>query len=138
MKRIGLILILIMLSCRLFAPAERIVYVIIPEAINPFIPLWDAVKMVETGNNADTINYLEQAYGSGQIRWSKLKDFNDATGRNYTLEDCLREPVSREIFLWHCSAYYDIETAAMKWNGSGPMTVEYWKKVKKELFTNKN
>ncbi len=135
MKKVIPILILMLLQASLFAPAERVVYVIIPEAINPFIPLWEAVKIVETGNNADTINYLELAYGPGQIRWRKLKDFNDATGKNYTLNDCLREPVSREIFMWHCSAYYDIETAAMRWNGSGPMTVEYWKKIEKELFT---
>ena len=138
MKKAAIILIALILSIKLFAPSERCIYIEVPTKINPFIPLWVAVKLVETGNNADTINYDEQAYGCGQIRQGKLTDFNNATGKKYSLMDCLDESVSREIFLWHCSAYYDIETAAMRWNGSGPMTIEYWRKVKKELLTHKN
>jgi hypothetical protein len=138
MKKIIPVLIMMILSARLFAPAERVFYIEKPDIINPFIPLWEAVKMVETTNNPDTVNYDEQAYGCGQIRQGKLTDFNNATGKNYTLDDCLKESMSREIFMWHCTAYYDIETAAMRWNGSGEMTIEYWKKVKKELLTHKN
>lgn len=133
MKKLMLILFMLPLAVRLFAPAERVIYITREEGINPFIPACEAVRLVETGIHPDTINYLEGAYGPRQIRQGKLTDFNKATGEKYTLSDCLQESVSREIFLWHCLAYRDVETAVKRWNGSGKKTEEYWEKVKVKL-----
>ena len=76
------------------------------------------------------------AYGISQIRQGKLDDFNRETGKHYTLEDCLDPDVSKEIYMHFAVKYgpYQIEKLARRWNGSGPMTDEYWKKIKKELF----
>jgi hypothetical protein len=134
MKRLILLMILLSAAAGLYAPAEKMIYITMDEGINPFAPLWEAVKFVETGVNPDTINIVEQAYGPGQIRQVKLDDFNEAQGKEtYTLTDCMNETVAREIFMWHCSAYSDLETAARRWNGSGPMTEEYWRKVERQL-----
>ncbi len=130
MKTIILIL-LIILYADLFAPGRGELLIGAGEGINPWIPAWKAVKCVELQGKPDTtINRDEWAYGPGQIRQAKLDDFNQATRKNYTLQDCLREPVAREIFMWHCCQYRDIDTAIMRWNGSGPMAEEYLKNVK--------
>lgn len=126
-------MIILLTGIKLYAPAEKMIYITRDEGINPFAPLWEAVKFVETGVNPDTINIVEQAYGPGQIRQVKLDDFNKAAGKSYSLNDCFSEVVSREIFMWHCSGYSDLETAARRWNGSGPMTHEYWRKVERQL-----
>jgi len=136
MKRLLIITIALLTGISLFAPAEKMIYLTRDEGINPFIPLSYAVRYVETGINPDTINRIEQAYGPRQIRQAKLNDFNKATGKNYTLNDCLREEVSHEVFLWHCSSYSYLEIAARRWNGSGPMTDIYWSKVKRRLPPN--
>lgn len=124
----------LVLSLHLLAPVAGTIF--IPEATRttPQEQLWEAVKMVESYGIEDIINHKEQAYGCGQIRQVKLNEYNKATGKSYKLSDCLSEDVSREIFLWHCTKYgHDIETAAKRWNGSGPLTEIYWKKVKRYI-----
>lgn len=124
-------------NANLFAPGVNVMVIGRFEAINPWIPVWKAVKWVEIGNLPDTtINRDEWAYGPGQIRRAKLEDYNNAQGsgrraqgKKYTLQDCLREEVAREIFMWHCCQYRDIETAVKRWNGSGEMAEVYWEKV---------
>lgn len=108
-------------------------YIIMPEPINPHAELWYAVRMVETRNREDAINHAERAYGIAQIRQVKLNEYYRATGIRYTLKQCLSEEVSREIFYWHCDKWGNHELAAKRWNGSGPMTITYWNKVKKYL-----
>lgn len=141
MKKLLILIILIIVGPSIYAPTERVIYIGSIPGINPYNELWEAVKFVETCNNPDTINAAEQAYGPGQIRQVKLDDFNEAQGtehsaqgrKEYTLEDCMDEKIARDIFMWHCSRYNDAETAARRWNGSGPMTDEYWKKIKVQL-----
>lgn len=113
----------------LYAP-NAFAVVILPEPIeNPFMKLWMPVKMVESANNPLALNIDEGAYGCSQITLVKLIDFNKATGKNYTQQDCFREDISLEIFLWHCQSYSNFEQAARRWNGSGKATIEYWRKV---------
>jgi hypothetical protein len=133
MKKL-IIVFLFLIPLNLFAPCENVVYIKSSSGINPFIHLSYAVRFIETGTNPDTINEIEQAYGPRQIRQAKLDDFNNSTGKDYTLRDCLREDVSHEVFMWHCSSYRDLEIAAKRWNGSGPKTIDYWNKVKKHLI----
>ena len=93
-----------------------------------------AVKAVELGSlPGSTINYTEGAYGPGQIRQCKLDDYNLATGSCYTLDDCLKEPVARKIFIWHMLKYNDIDLGIRRWNGSGPATYKYLEKVNLKL-----
>ncbi len=91
------------ISAQLYAPAGYPCFYIPPgEDINPYLDTWKAVKAVEIGSLPDTtINYTEGAYGPGQIRQAKLKDYNTATGDSLTLRDCLAEPVARRVFMWH-------------------------------------
>ena len=89
--------------------------------------------MVESLNREDAINHAERAYGIAQIRQVKLNEYYRATGIRYTLKQCLNEDVSREIFYWHCDKWGSPELAAKRWNGSGPMTIAYWNKVKRYL-----
>jgi hypothetical protein len=133
-RKFILILLLNILSIALFAPVSGTIIIFSPKIINPFIRVWQAVKIVETGNNPDTINYHEHAYGPGQIHQEKLDDYNLANGTSYTLMDCLNEGISRKIFLWHCSKYNDTDLAIRRWNGSGPATFEYLAKVKIQII----
>lgn len=127
-----LIILFLSISIQLFAPsAVRTLPIFMPEEINVYLQTWKAVKFVEIGLLPDTtINDEEWAYGPGQIRQPKLDDFNLATGKNYTLRDCLKEPIAKEVFIWHCTQYNDIDLAIRRWNGSGPATYKYLEKVK--------
>jgi hypothetical protein len=126
---------LIVISTILYAPGSPSLF-ITEEArpINPILMYWMAVRIVESNNRCDTINRSEDAYGCGQIRQPKLDDYNLATGDSLFLADCLEEPPSRKVFVWHCLRYHSIETAVKRWNGSGPATEIYWKKVTKQLL----
>jgi hypothetical protein len=134
MKKFLLILVTVANCTGLLAPSGiNALCIIEPEVLNPYLPVWTGVKYVEIGNLPDsTINYDEDAYGPGQIRQAKLEDFNLATGKSYTLKDCLKEHVAREIFMWHCMQHIDIDLAIRCWNGSGPATYEYLKKVRRQ------
>jgi hypothetical protein len=136
MKKMVLTIILILSISRLFAPCGPALFISKTEGINPYLQIWEAVKVIETGSTPDTINYIEGAYGPGQIRQAKLDDYNQAHGTNYTLMDCMNEGLSRKIFCWHCSKFNDIDLAIRRWNGSGPATYEYLKKIKTRLYSN--
>ena len=127
-------LLFLLFTAALLAPTPGPCF-IIPEAeaIRPYTQLWYAVRMVETHNREDAINHAERAYGIAQIRQVKLNEYYRATGIRYTLKQCLSEEVRREIFYWHCHKWGGLELAAKRWNGSGPMTITYWNKVKKYL-----
>lgn len=128
-----MIIFLLAIFSVLFAPGNNVISIISAERISIAEVLWGAVKMVESANENNIINYEEGAYGCSQIRQIKLDDYNKHTGPKIRLKDCLNEGVSRKIFTWHCSHYSDIELAAKRWNGSGPKTEIYWNKIKKHL-----
>jgi len=133
-KHLTLMLILmIFISPGILAPESHAVTLVEQSAINPYIELYQATCVVESNNNASAINYAEQAHGIVQIRQCKLNEYYRATGIRYSLKDCHREGVSKEIFMWHCMKYIDIELSARRWNGSGPLTDKYWMKIKKQL-----
>jgi hypothetical protein len=136
MRKALIIIMFLTASADLFAPGWTELPIGAGMAINPYIPVWKAVKWVELQGKPDTtINRDEWAYGPGQIRQAKLDDFNKARALRlrsvpeYTLQDCLHESVAREIFMWHCMQYNDTELAVKRWNGSGPRAEEYLKKV---------
>lgn len=129
MKNFLFAFLMVLISVRLFAPGGPAIFIPEAEGINPYLQVWTAVKFVETGVHPATINYMEQAYGPGQIRQAKLDDYNLAHGTDFTLMECLEEGLSLKIFSWHCNQYNDIDLAIRRWNGSGPATFDYLKKV---------
>ena len=136
MKKLVLF-ILLFLPITLFAPSDP-VWLTIEQVkpINPYIPLLEAVSVVESNQNAFAVNEEEQAYGMYQIRQCKLDDFNAAHRTKYVLADLFDVSLSEGVFYWHCGQYspYDFETIARAWNGSGEMTKIYWEKVELELI----
>jgi hypothetical protein len=136
MKKLALFIVLF-LPITLLAPSDPVWFALEQiEPINPYIPLLEAVSVVESNQNAFAVNEEEQAYGMYQIRQCKLDDYNKANETTYILTDLFNETISENIFFWHCNQYspYDFETIARTWNGSGEMTTVYWKKVERELI----
>ena len=125
-----LITIFTFLSCE--APISGLMTIERVNPIEPTLSLFHAICQVETGGRV-LINHSEGTYGIAQITQAKLDDFNRARGKRYTLNDCLRIEVSKEVFYWHINGYKDKELAIRRWNGSGVKTYEYLKKVKKVI-----
>ena len=122
-------ILLMFISLKLSAPNVNYGVIVQSEGLtDPFVVLWDYVSWVET-RHQDIISKTEPAYGRGQITKAKLREFNIEKGKYYTLKDCLKEPIAREVFLWHCKKYSTLEFAAKRWNGSGKATITYWNKV---------
>ena len=87
--------------------------------------------MVESSGDTLAFNLIEEAYGAFQIRPIRLLDYYQRTGRKYKIEDCYNYKISKEIFLYYAirNGNLDYQTIARNWNGSGKMTLDYWKKV---------
>lgn len=103
---------------------------------NPFEPLIEAIVFVEVGDGSDLYNEMEDAVGYFQIRPIRLNDYNKRTGENYTLDQMYDYDTAKKVFLYYAEIYQDWETVAKRWNGSGPMTITYWNKVKAYLDEN--
>jgi hypothetical protein len=140
--RLILVIFLLFLSSRIFAPAYNSMIIPVPIEINPWLDLWQATCIIESENNPAMVNFTEGAYGIVQIRQCKLDDYNKSTSRNYMLATVINESVSREIFLHHCSLCNSDEEAARTWNGGPrgmdkPQTEIYWEKIRMVLGKSK-
>jgi len=132
MKRMIAIFITTMYFSILTAPPNGAEVVFESEGVNFYEPLIKAVVMVESNNGKYLYNAKENAVGWFQIRTVRVIHYNQLTGSNYVLNDFYDYDLSREMFLFYASGK-DYETAAKNWNGSGPMTNDYWKRVQKHL-----
>lgn len=139
-KRFGIKILLLsglflLMALRLSAPERRALHIFEPEVIEPFNHLIYAIGMVETRGDTLAYNHTEQAAGLLQIRPVRIEDYNRRTGSRYSLDDMFSYEISRKIFLYYASLIgpYDLERITKNWNGSGPMTELYWKRVKKYL-----
>lgn len=134
-KKIVLAAVLSLLNFCLFAPARTSVTIIGSRPVEPFRNLINAIGKVETGFDTMAYNPLEEATGFFQIRPIRLEDYNARTGSNYSMEDMYNYFISEKIFLYYASKIgpYDFETISRNWNGSGPMTIEYWQRVRANL-----
>ena len=127
---------LIFITCFFFgtlaAPPSSSMVIFVPEEINYYKPLIYAIGMVE--GRCDTLAYNpeEEAVGYFQIRPVRLNDYNIRTGNNYTLMQMYDYDIAKEIFMYYTQGR-SYEKVAKTWNGSGPMTITYWKKVKAYL-----
>lgn len=132
---------LILMNKVVNAPTVRCIYMNnTAVAIYPYIRIMHAVNMAEAQTDKvhfDTLAYnpKERAVGAFQIRPARLKDYNRQTGHNYRMEDLFDYNISKEIFLFYAYqiGWRNPQRIARKWNGSGPKTLVYWKKVKKWL-----
>lgn len=133
--RFMLIICFLLPALKAAAPGFSVAYIFISEPINAYERLISAIVMVESAGDTLAINLSEKAYGAFQIRPIRLMDYNKRTGKNYTTKDCFNFEISKKIFLYYAQnmGYPDDQSIARKWNGSGKMTLAYWKKVKKYL-----
>ncbi len=125
-------LLFLLLSLRAAAPfCESFIIAVTPPA-NPYLPLIQAIGMVETMYDTLAYNPEEEAAGYFQIRPVRIREYNRLTGKSYTTSDMFNYKISEEIFLYFADRIgpYDFEKIARKWNGSGSMTTYYWNRIK--------
>lgn len=119
-----------------FAPSSNTAFVQMsgPVATIPSLyePLIEAISIVESNKKDCAINVKEMAVGRLQIRQIRVDHYNRLTGRNYELKDMHDFKKAKEVFLYFANGK-TYEQAAKSWNGSGPMTITYWEKVKNYL-----
>jgi hypothetical protein len=132
MKRILFIILLSTICIKLLAPVEKVFYIEQRDSINYYDPLVKALTWVESRHGLFVWNPKEEAVGYFQIRPIRVNDYNKRTNSNYRLEDFYDYELSKKMFLYYASGK-SYEKAAKDWNGSGRMTIEYWKKVRIEL-----
>ena len=103
--------------------------------IEPYKQLLLARGMVETKRDTLAYNPVEEAAGYFQIRPIRLQDYNIRTGSAYTMKDLFNYEISEKIFLDFADLIgpYDFEQIARRWNGSGQLTIDYWKRIKEKL-----
>ena len=125
----------LIISTRASAPDIGLIFIAAAEPVDGFEKLIRAVLKVECGGNYMAYNPEEEATGPLQIRPIRLNDYNRRTGSNHILEECYDIEVAKKIFLYYArnTGYPNFEKIAKAWNGSGRLTIEYWKKVKKYL-----
>lgn len=122
---------LLSLSITAMAPETNMMAIIRTSPVDIYETLLRAVMQVESKGDTLAYNPFEDAYGPLQIRPIRLVDFNMRTGKKYRLKDCYRPDIAKEIFMYYARQLgTDFELIAKRWNGSGEMTIEYWKKVK--------
>jgi len=140
MKMLLLSFILIMFTASLAGPPSNTITIPVKVALTPFKMIIGAIAKVETNNDSTAIgdkNLKLHSYGKYQIRQSRLDDFNQKTGKHYTIRDMFDNKKAEEVFYFYCTTS-DLEVIARLWNG-GPRamqkksTVKYWKLVKAQL-----
>jgi len=118
-----------------FAPDMKVAYICAAKPVDGYNRLIEALVQVESAGNTLAYNQSEEAAGAFQIRPIRLLDYYQRTGVNYKIEDCYDYGISKVIFLYYArkTGHRDYETIARNWNGSGKLTLDYWKKVKANL-----
>ena len=128
-------LLLLSYTFRVSAPNRESLIILDSRPIEPYKRLIRVIGIVETGNDTLAFNPIEKAAGYFQIRPIRLEDYNKRTGSNYKMKDLFNYDVSEKIFLYYADKIgpYDFEKIARKWNGSGHLTITYWKRIKQYL-----
>jgi len=131
--KVTILLIMIFVVCK--APEWKTLWVQEEQPVRPYEKLCVAVSWYESKHGEFVYNPLEEAVGWFQIRQCRVDHYNQLTGFNYKLEDFYDYTLSKEMFLFFADRFgpYDLKRIACAWNGSGPMTEDYWKEVQKYL-----
>jgi hypothetical protein len=124
-----------MTGLKVVAPGTNSFVISESPGIQPFSDLMYATAMVETMGNTLAYNEFENAVGIFQIRQVRIDEYNRRTGGNYSLRDMYDPLLSEKVFLYFASRHgpYNLEKIAKGWNGSGPKTELYWKRIKEYL-----
>ena len=136
MKKMKLIILLLLFCIPLVAPSLEGLFLIRLKPINPYENIKHAIGMIEvSGTDTFAVNVREQAYGYFQIRQVRLNDYFEQTGVRYTLKDMLEYKEAEKVFDYYARkiGYPNTDLIIRRWNGSGPKTFEYLRKVKKHL-----
>jgi hypothetical protein len=130
-----LLIIFLLISLRAASPDLNLLFIESSEPVFAFDRLIEAIVFVECGGNHWAYNVEEEATGPFQIRPIRLNDYNKRTGESFILDDCYNYEISKKIFLYYANltGYPHYEKIAKDWNGSGPMTIDYWKKVRLKI-----
>lgn len=122
-------------AIRTSAPDIKFACICAAKPVNGYNRLVEALVQVESAGDTLAYNQSEEARGAFQIRPIRLLDYYQRTGVNYKIEDCYDYDISKVIFLYYArqTGHRDYETIARNWNGSGKLTLDYWKKVKANL-----
>jgi len=133
--RSALLVLFVFCTANASAPGTNSMIITVHSPYNPFIPLMYATGMVETKGNTKAFNVYENAVGIFQIRQVRVDDYNRRTGSNYKLADMFDTSVSEKVFLFFASDLgpYHFEKIAKSWNGSGPKTEAYWRRIRSYL-----
>jgi hypothetical protein len=134
-KRVFLTFLLLSFLFRVSAPSWKSVTIFDFPPIEPYKQLVLAIGIVETKRDTLAYNPFEEAAGYFQIRPIRLQDYNKRTGSSYTMKDLFNYEISEKIFLYFADRIgpYDFEQIARRWNGSGQLTIDYWKRIKEYL-----
>jgi len=134
-KKSLIVFLLLLPVFKVFAPSNNALVIIGTDPLEPYRKLVHAIGMVETRFDTLAYNPIEHAVGYFQIRPIRLLDYNIRTGSKYSMKDMYNYKTSEKIFLYYASEIgpYNFERIAKNWNGSGKMTIHYWKQVKKYL-----
>ncbi len=135
MKKLILILCIAFYGDLAVCPPNNTLTIEIKPPISPFKALLEATAFIESSGDPNALNRKEMAFGLYQIRAIRLRDYNQRTGKSYSLQDCYNIEISKEIYLYYASKFHpsDLEHIARSWNGTGQKTVEYWHKIEKHL-----
>lgn len=133
--RSALFLLFFLITVSASAPGNNSLVINVPRPYNPFARLMYATGMVETKGNTEAYNFYENAVGIFQIRQVRIDDYNRRTGNNYKLTDMFDHSLSEKVFLYFASGFgpYHFEKIAKAWNGSGPKTEAYWRRIRTYL-----
>jgi hypothetical protein len=125
----------LLMGFRVAAPEANSLIIYESNGIGAFTDLLYATAMVETMGNPLAYNEFENAVGIFQIRQVRIDEYNRRTGSNFALSEMYDPQLSEKVFLYFASRYgpYNLEKIAKSWNGSGPMTELYWKRIKEYL-----
>jgi len=127
--------ILLFSSLQVSAPVCKFLTVYEFPPVEPYKQLIFATGMVETKGDTMAYNPVEGATGIFQIRPIRLLDYNRRTGSNFSRKDLFNYKTSEKIYLYFADQIgpYNLELIARKWNGSGQLTNNYWKRIKQYL-----
>lgn len=125
----------IVITLLLYAPGPVTLMIPADKAIKPFAGLIRAIGKVECSYDTLAVNHTEDAWGYFQIRQIRLEDYKKQTGIFYSRADMLDYYKAEKVFMFYAMQMgpYNLELIAKRWNGSGPKTEEYWKKVQRCL-----
>ena len=134
-KKVFLTFLFLSFIFRVSAPRWESVTILDFPPIEPYKQLVLAIGLVETKGDTLAYNPVEEAAGYFQIRPIRLQDYNIRTGSAYTMKDLYNYEISEKIFLYFADLIgpYDFEHIARRWNGSGQLTIDYWKRIKEKL-----